>query len=134
MPLKLEWCEMICLKRCIKKKEKKEFLEKCKEVIKSKLSIEFIIEKFCELDKLKRTLLSEDQLDIFKKMPKLSLEEHIESIEQANNWKIHSLLSPRKTLKKPIENNIMNENASKDDSSVSIAEDKSQAIKLYQNE
>lgn len=124
----MRWFDLVCINRCIKEKKKREYLDKCKAVIKSKLSIEHVIEKFCELDKLKKTILSEEQFEVFKRLPKLTLEEHIESIQQANNWKIHSILSPmkgspRKTIIKKVNSNDSNS-----------IQDKSINIKLYANE
>jgi hypothetical protein len=120
LPLSIRWFDLICLKRCIKDKEGKEYLDKCKEIIKSKLSIEHIIEKFCELDKLKRTILSEEQFEAFKRMPKLTLEEHIESIQQANIWKIQSILSPVKSFSRKIHKDKPKESENVQDKSVNI--------------
>lgn len=108
LPLRIGWLDLICFQRCVKRKNKIEYLKQCKEVIKSKISIEHIIEKFCELDKLKKILSNPEQLELLRRLPKLTLEQHIKSIQEANNWKIHSILSPKKGTSSPKDISVNN--------------------------
>jgi hypothetical protein len=46
------------------------------------MSIEFLILKMSEIDKLKKVLLDEDQLYVFNCLPNLTMGQHLESLKR----------------------------------------------------
>ena len=86
--LSISFVELLCDRICQRKSRRIELLDKAESYINEKISIEFLLKKLNEIDKLKFSLLDSTQLQVFHIIPNPNFNE----IFSLNNSKIISLI------------------------------------------
>lgn len=97
----LNFKELICGILCRKKSKNIILLEKVEEYLKEKISIEFVLKKLNEVDKIKFSIFNNEQLYLFNTIPNPNFNEIFSESENSNSinnvdklWRIFEFYQP----------------------------------------
>jgi len=71
------------VKEIIMNKTKRNFFQLASKIIENKLSLEYKIRNYFNLEKLKLFSLNQDQIDYFNSLPNFKIEKHLSEIENS---------------------------------------------------
>jgi len=77
--------DLFCIKELIIGKSKRSFFKLATKIIDTKLSLEFQLNHFCDLEKIKLLLLNSEQLDSFNEFHKFKFTKHQNDIINFRN-------------------------------------------------
>lgn len=83
--LKLNFKDIVCDRLCRKKSKRILLLSKSKNYINEKISIEYILKKLNELDKIKFIIFNEDQLNLLNVVPNPNFNDIFDKIKDENS-------------------------------------------------
>ena len=82
--IKLSCFEALCPRNCSAKNSAKRILDKCEKIYSKKMSVEYILKKFAELDRFKKVIFSEKEMIILDMIKFDTLEETLKKLEVKN--------------------------------------------------
>lgn len=79
------FAELFCMKELIFEKRKRNFMKLSNDIIDKKISLEYLLKFYSNLEKIKIILLNKEQQKIFSAMPNFSMEKHVNEIISMGN-------------------------------------------------
>jgi len=77
--------DLFCIKEFIFAKTKRNFFKLATQIIETKLSFEFQLNTYSDIEKIKLLILNEEQKDYLNSIPKFTLVKHINDIINFRN-------------------------------------------------
>jgi len=77
--------DLFCLKEVMIGKTKRNFFKLATKIIDTKLSLEFQLDHYSDLEKLKLLVLDQDRLEYFNNIPKFKFVKHLNEIINFRN-------------------------------------------------
>ncbi len=74
------FAELFCMKELIFEKRKRNFMKISNDIINKKISLEYLLKYYSNLEKMKIILLNKEQQEVFSGMPNFCLENHVNEI------------------------------------------------------
>ena len=68
------------MKELIFEKRKRNFMKLSNDIIDKKISLEYLLKNYSNMEKMKIILLNKDQQEVFSAMPNFRLEKHVNDI------------------------------------------------------
>lgn len=74
--------DLFCFKEVMTNKTKRKFFKLASKIIDSKLSLEYQMRYYSNMEKLKLISLNNEQLDFFNNIPNFKIEKHLDEIRK----------------------------------------------------
>jgi len=79
-PSVFSFADLFCMKEFIWGKRKRKFMKLSNDIIDKKISLEYLLKYYSNLERLKMILLNDEQQKVFFEMPKFLIEEHVNEV------------------------------------------------------
>lgn len=103
--------DFLCDRFCFRKSHSIKLISKAAKYIDEKISIEFILKKLNEIDKIKFVIFDKDQLNLFHILPNPNFNEifgdHKKSLKEIDNlWRVYEFYQPNEAAENKSYNEI----------------------------